>query len=224
VYQCGDCVDNDGDCRIDTADDQCLGPCDNSEDSLYPALPGFNPPPCTQDCFFDRDSGSGNDDCAWSHKCDPLEVAPLYPPEGPTCSYDPTTTVGGRTCTMMSSLQSATCSGTCGPLTPNGCDSFGCCSIAGAPGPVWLGSLVDGSGSCTLAGLNDPALCKPCTQVTSALNDCGHCELCVGTTTLPPDCPVQACAAGAAPCGLPGQAACPADSYCITGCCQPLPL
>ncbi|MDC0743779.1 hypothetical protein [Polyangium mundeleinium] len=31
VYACGDCVDNDGDCKTDTADEQCLDPCDDTE-------------------------------------------------------------------------------------------------------------------------------------------------------------------------------------------------
>jgi hypothetical protein len=225
VYQCGDCLDNDGDCRVDGADDQCLGPCDNSENSLYPAIPGFTGPACTQDCFFDRDSGSGNDACTWTHRCDPLEVPPNYSPEGSTCAYTPTATVGGRTCTQMAGSQSATCTAFCGPLIPNGCDAFGCCTIPGAPSTVWLGStdLASGSPTCTLADVSDPTKCKPCTQVASATNTCEHCELCVGKTTLPPDCTGQSCPAGLAVCGLPGQAACAAGSYCITGCCQPSP-
>jgi hypothetical protein len=71
--------------------------------------------------------------------------------------------------------------------------------------------------------LNDPTRCKPCTQVPSCLNTCEHCELCVGKTTLPLDCVSQTCPAGVTPCGLPGQAACPAGLSCITGCCQSNP-
>ena len=74
VYQCGDCLDNDGDCKVDAADDQCLGPCNNTENSFFGGIPGQNNSPCKSDCFFDADTGSGNDDCYWSHKCDPLEA------------------------------------------------------------------------------------------------------------------------------------------------------
>jgi hypothetical protein len=31
------------------------------------------------------------------------------------------------------------------------------------------------------------------------------------------------CPTGVQPCGVPGQAVCPANSYCITGCCQSIP-
>ena len=45
----------------------------------------------------------------------------------------------------------------------------------------------------------------------------------------PPECgegggpPTQECPPEYPPCGLPGQDPCPADSYCTTGCCVPLP-
>ena len=47
VYECGDCVDNDGDCGIDGKDTQCLGPCDTTEDSGPSQGTGcyFAPPP-----------------------------------------------------------------------------------------------------------------------------------------------------------------------------------
>jgi hypothetical protein len=63
VYECGDCLDNDSDCRIDSSDDQCLGPCDNTENSFYGGIPGQNNAPCKQDCYFDADTGAGNDQC-----------------------------------------------------------------------------------------------------------------------------------------------------------------
>src|SRR5947207_1649807 len=63
VFECGDCVDNDGDGLIDDQDPDCLGPCDNSENNYYGNIPGQAGPACTVDCYFDQDSGSGNDDC-----------------------------------------------------------------------------------------------------------------------------------------------------------------
>lgn len=226
VYRCGDCIDNDGDCATDAADTQCLGPCDNTEDSFFGDIPGQNNSPCKSDCYFDQDTGSGNDDCYWSHKCDPLEVAPAYSPEGSQCSYNPSSNIAGYngSCATAFNAQSATCLGYCGPLTPNGCDCFGCCSIPGAPTTVWLGSENPaGTGSCNLATVNDPTKCKPCTQVTACLNTCAHCEVCIGKPDLPPDCTSQQCPPGIQQCGQPGQNPCPESHTCITGCCQVTP-
>src|SRR5262249_28436075 len=157
---------------------------------------------------FDADTGAGNDDCHWSHECDPYEVAPNYPPEGNKCSYNPRANIPGtqRSCSELNQSQSQQCTNYCGPLTPNGCDCFGCCEIPGAPTTVYLGSENPaGTGSCTLATLNDPLKCKPCTPVASCFNSCARCEVCVGKPELPPDCPNQVCLPSQQPCGLPGQ-------------------
>ena len=226
TYQCGDCLDNDGDCAIDSNDSQCLGPCDNTENSYFGGIPGQNNSPCKSDCYFDADTGSGNDNCYWDHKCDPHEVSPNYAPETSQCSYDPNANIPGtpETCAQLSTAQSAQCAGYCGPLTPNGCDCFGCCAIPGAPTTVWLGSEnPPGTGSCNINTVNDPTKCKPCEQVAACLNPCDTCELCVGKTVLPPQCLQQSCPAGKAACGLPGQPSCPAGSSCITGCCETNP-
>lgn len=222
VYRCGDCLDNDGDCKVDAADDQCLGPCDNSEDSFYGGIPGQNNSPCKSDCYFDADTGSGNDDCYWSHKCDSLEVAPSYAPEGSQCAYNPNASIPGYngSCSSAFTTQSLECTNYCGPLTPNGCDCFGCCAMPGAPTTVWLGSEnPPGTGSCNSATLNDPTKCKPCTQVAACLNSCDTCELCVGKPTLPPGCVGQVCPSGVATCNPLLEQGCPASFSCITGCC-----
>ena len=73
---CGDCKDNDFDGLIDAADDECLGPCDNTEDSYNGDIPGQTNTQCRLDCYFDNDSGSGNDGCYWSHRCDELSIEP----------------------------------------------------------------------------------------------------------------------------------------------------
>jgi hypothetical protein len=226
VYACGDCLDNDGDCQIDDGDDQCLGPCDNTEDSYYGGIPGQNNSPCKSDCYFDQDTGSGNDDCYWSHKCDPLEVPPNYPPEGDQCEYNPNASIPGYggTCGMAYMTQSQACLDYCGPLTPNGCDCFGCCELPNVPYTVWLGSEnPPGTGSCNMGNINDPNLCKPCTQVLACINTCEHCEICIGKPDLPPDCTQQECPAGTQLCGEPGQPPCPDGYTCITGCCQENP-
>lgn len=222
VYACGDCVDNDGDCKIDSQDSQCLGPCDNTEDSFYGGISGQNNSPCKSDCYFDQDTGAGNDDCYWSHKCDPLEVAPNYPPEGSQCAYNPSANIPGYngTCALAYMMQSQTCLDYCGPLTPNGCDCFGCCQLPGVAYTVWLGSEnPSGVGSCNANTITDPLKCKPCTQVQACINTCDTCEICVGQTQLPPGCTEQICPAGVQKCGQVGQPPCPNGYSCITGCC-----
>ncbi|WP_437680801.1 hypothetical protein [Sorangium sp. So ce131] len=197
TYLCGDLIDNDGDGLLDSQDPDCLGPCDNTEDSYYGGIPGQAGPSCTVDCYFDQDSGSGNDDCHWNHQCDPNEVAPGYHPEsnnGEMCAYNPRATTPGaqtQSCSDLQREQSDACHTLCGPLTPNGCDCFGCCELpAGSGDYVWLGSDADGTGegSCSRDGITDPSRCEPCTPVTACLNDCGRCELCLGKDTLPADC------------------------------------
>jgi hypothetical protein len=226
VYQCGNCLDDDGDCKVDSADEYCIGVCSNNEQGYKGNIPGQNNSPCRMDCYFDQDTGPGNDDCYWNHKCDPYEVPPNYPPSGSKCAYDPNANTPGtsQSCSQLNQSQSQACHDYCGPLTPNGCDCFGCCSIPGAPTTVYLGSENSaGDGTCTLANVGNPLLCKPCTQVPACLNTCETCEICIGKPTLPPGCTQQSCPPGVQLCGQPGQAACPGGYYCVTGCCQPVP-
>jgi hypothetical protein len=195
VYQCGDLIDNDGDGLVDQDDPDCLGPCDNTEGSLYGGIPGQAGPECIVDCYFDQDSGPGNDDCYWNHRCDPHEVAPDYTPEaryGAKCAYDPKANTPGtpETCSELYAAQSKQCHDFCGPLTPNGCDCFGCCNLpSGTDHWIWLGSEDDkGNGTCTLDAVNDPTKCQPCEPVAGCLNPCGECEICIGKSKLPPQC------------------------------------
>jgi hypothetical protein len=251
VNECGDCLDNDRDGRIDSRDPECLGPCDNTEGpTLLTGVGGEAGGPCQSDCYFDYGNGPGNDDCQWSHRCDPLSVAPNFYPEGSSCAYD-ARMVGGRDCPATQSMQ---CHNFCRPLTPNGCDCFGCCTFpqlagrgpGGGPGFVWLGSRdTAGNGSCTIAGVTDPMACHPCTPVADCYNECGPCEVCLGRPMPPPECfmsrpdagttdsggtidsggppPPARCAPGIQPCGLAGDSPCPTNAYCITGCCQIVP-
>jgi hypothetical protein len=239
IYQCGDLMDNDGDGKVDSQDPDCLGPCDNTEDSYFGGIPGQEGDPCRVDCYFDQDSGQGNDQCYWSHWCDPNEADPTYYPEpvnGAQCAYDeskPVPTAGPPgTCDELYTEQSQTCIAFCGPLTPNGCDCFGCCELpAGGGKYVWLGSTgADGTSVCSLDVVDDPDKCHPCLPVAACLNGCDKCELCLGKDELPPECmPGEGgaggggtgqCAEGIQPCGLAGQSPCPDQYYCITGCCQ----
>jgi hypothetical protein len=208
--------------------------------------------PCKLDCFWDNGNGSGNDDCYWDHMCDPLEVAPDYHPEGIDCAYDNSIQVTNTlTCDGAFNGQSQTCYDYCGPLVPNGCDCFGCCTFPELTLPsgqgVWLGSMDDKKeGTCTIDDVSDPSKCQPCTIVPGCGNPCETCEICIGKPELPPECggpgaggagqggfnpgsggsggaPTQICPTGFQPCGLPGQSNCPVNEYCITGCCVPVP-
>ena len=74
--QCSDGIDNDGDGKIDYADPECVGPLDNDESSFATGIPGDNMDACKQDCFFDGNSGMGDDHCLWQLQCDPLSHEP----------------------------------------------------------------------------------------------------------------------------------------------------
>ena len=224
VTQCNDGIDNDGDGLVDLGDPECTGPYDNDEGTFATGIPGDNMDACKQDCFFDGNSGMGDDHCLWQLQCDPLS-------HEPKCEYSASyVTMHATTCSISDS-QTQQCVDFCRPLTPNGCDCFGCCTVPGVDHPIRLDSTCK-----TVADFGDPAKCPACTQVTQCLNTCGHCELCLGKTTLPADCftggadggaatdggtPVPQCDPGVQPCGqgLPG---CPETSGCITGCCIPL--
>jgi hypothetical protein len=214
TYECGDCVDNDGDGKIDMKDNGCLGPCDDSEEDLSIGIPGNFNDPCSSDCYYDSNSGAGDDKCEWNLKCDPHETPPnYYPrasgPNGDQCAYNWTGQISGNTSWCQEHYvdggQPKACGDFCAPLTPNGCDCFGCCTFpalsglteavqppgveAGAPRYVFLGSeYPDGGTSCTIDAVNDPTRCHPCTPVKACLNTCETCELCIGKTALPAEC------------------------------------
>jgi len=237
--QCNNCKDDDGDGLIDAADPECVSALDNDESSFGTGIPGDNMDPCKQDCFFDGNSGAGDDGCNWNLKCDPLSPGANA---AKACPYD----ANYHNCPTTQSQQ---CLTVCRTVTPNGCDCFGCCLVPGAPNAIYLAP------TCTAAAFNDPTKCPPCTQVAACNNPCGHCEICVGKPTLPPDCfpppgtgggtgtdggaggmsgaggaPGTGGAGGDVPCsGQPycgpggiDPTTCPASTYCITGCCIPI--
>lgn len=188
LLACGDCIDNDGDGKVDWRDPECLGPCDNTEGpGLESGVGGTTAASCGVDCYFDYGNGPGNDECNWDHRCDPLQ------PELPGCAYDKSL-LGSKKCPAT---QDPLCAKVCGPMTPNGCDCFGCCTFPdlagkgpnGTPGYVWIGAMdASNQSTCTLTTLTDPAKCPACTPVENCLNECGKCEICVGKPTLPPEC------------------------------------
>ena len=86
VTQCNDGIDNDGDGKIDLADPECVSPLDNDESSFATGIPGDNVDACKQDCFFDGNSGMGDDGCQWELKCDPANIGAGA---AASCPYDP---------------------------------------------------------------------------------------------------------------------------------------
>ena len=209
--QCSDGIDNDGDGKIDLQDPECVSPLDNDESSFATGIPGDNVDPCKQDCFFDGNSGMGDDGCNWELKCDPANTGAGA---AASCPYDPT----AHNCPTT---QSPKCLQTCRSVTPNGCDCFGCCVVPGVSHPIRLDP------SCTAANFNDPSLCPICTQQTTCANTCGKCQLCVGKTTLDPSCagtdggtPTPTCPTGQTVCGTDATV-CPGGTMCVTGCCVP---
>lgn len=232
--QCNDGNDNDADGKMDSLDPECVGPCDNDEGSFATGIAGDNIDACKQDCFFDGNSGMGDDGCEWNLKCDSAS------PGGASCPYDATF----RNCPKQ---QSPKCVSNCQKLTPNGCDCFGCCAVTAAGQPV----SVMLTASCTADKFGDAAACPRCTQNTACLNTCGKCEVCVGRPAPDPSCNMSTgvpdgggmggsggtdgggtvdggggtssqCAAGVTSCGPGGQVAataCGVGSYCQTGCC-----
>jgi hypothetical protein len=214
--QCTDCIDNDNDGQMDAWDVECVGPLDNDEGSFATGIPGDNSDPCKQDCFFDGDSGSGNDGCLWELKCDPLS------PGAPDCPFDP----DYNNCPDM---QSQKCIDNCAEYTPNGCDCFGCCEVQ-LPDMTTI-TIKLGPG-CDVEHATDPAVCKPCTQTTTCNNECEECEYCLGKTELPPECDSGSGGAGGsggsgncAPDEIPcsPEVPCPGGLYCLTGCCIDVP-
>jgi len=214
--QCSDGIDNDGDGKIDYADPECVGGLDNDESSYATGIPGDNVDSCKQDCFFDGNSGMGDDHCLWELKCDPLT-------NNASCPYDQSYAQSHTMECSLSASQSQACIDYCRRLVPNGCDCFGCCAVPGASTPIRLVS------TCTAKDFGDPTKCPPCTQVTECMTPCGHCDYCIGKDTLPSDCTTDGgtpytCPTGYTACGTDGVAPsqCPTDTTCVTGCCRPI--
>lgn len=232
-YQCGDCLDNDADGLRDDKDPDCLGPCHNNERGFATGIPSAGGIDCSKlECYYDTNNGPGNDQCAHDHNCDPLN------PSAPSCNYDGNPAIGAASCP---GTQNNTCLTTCRPMTPNGCDCFGCCTATlpdGGTRDIYLGSdLVTGNTgaqACQISNVGNTSSCRACTKVDQCSKGCGVCQLCLGKTTLPPECnnvqpdggitlndggTTARCPATEQPCGLPSDPACPAGLFCQTGCC-----
>jgi hypothetical protein len=209
TYACGDGLDNDGDGFFDLFDPECTGPCDDDESSFQTGIPGDNMD-CKQDCFFDGNSGQGDDGCIWDLRCDPAN-----PGEFIGCEY-----TGGNNCNNQPPNQEQGCIEFCEPFVPPGCDCFGCCTVQTPEGPIDI--FLNSDPECSLDNLD------ACTMCTSQIDDCGtpcvpeDCQVCFGETEPPEGCDGNMCPSGD-PCDADSPDSCPMDFFCYLGCCYPPP-
>jgi hypothetical protein len=205
---CNNGVDDDADGKSDGFDEECTGALDNDEGTFSTGIPGDNSDPKWQDCFFDGNSGAGDDHCRYHADC----LTGDKPASHPDCTV------------------SAECHDFCEARTPNGCDCFGCCTVQ-LDDASSVSVLI--AESCSLENVGDPALCPRCIPSTACGNTCGECELCPGTSIedLAASCnetpgsggaggdapPAYGCDAGRAVCTSTSD--CPGGNYCSLGCC-----
>jgi hypothetical protein len=208
--ECNNCIDDDGDGLIDGADPHCTGPLDDREDSFATGIPGDNVDAVKQDCFFDGNSGHGDDGCDL-HICCLLDQCP---PELSSPPFFP------DRCSVTQA-----CIDNCAPLSPPGCDCFGCCTICDPETNDCYDVLTHPAVApdCALGVISDPDKCPRC--VKNAECNGGGCEpdgciLCPGQTEedLPPECnDMNQCPGGRTPCST--SADCADNQYCSSRCC-----
>jgi hypothetical protein len=197
--ECSNRADDDGDALVDGFDAECTSPFDDDESSFATDIPGDVRDRRCQDCFFDGNSGSGDDGCRIAS----------------SCSADGTTSSATGSCDTCEST--VRCTDSCLGRTPNGCDCFGCCTVH-RPGvdPISV-YLVPG---CSLADADNPEACPRCVQRPDCLNPCGPCELCAGRplADLPAECmAAYECEDGEQVCTV--ASGCPPGYSCQLGCC-----
>ncbi len=204
---CNDGIDNDepADGLVDGFDPECTGPYDNDETSFATGIPGDNSDEKWQDCFFDGNSGAGDDGCRYHSGCLTGDLEPT----DPSCQV------------------TEACVEFCAPRVSNGCDCFGCCEVQSGDASVFIRI----GESCSLENIDDEAACPRCEQSTQCVNTCGECELCPGKTEddLPASCSNSGtgggsgggytCEGGVAVCETSSDCA---GGYCQLGCCVPI--
>jgi hypothetical protein len=209
--QCNNCIDDDEDGQIDGFDIECTGLIDDDESGFATGISGDNIDTKTQDCFFDGNSGGGDDKCAYHTCCifgfDTAAECPsnLQPP-----NYDP------ADCEVT-----AQCIANCGPLVPPGCDCFGCCTLCDGAGCVDVYTNPAVAPECDADVLHDATKCPTCEKLDSCDQPCGPemCILCPGQNPedLPPECTEVMCPTGATTCET--TADCNEFQFCSVGCC-----
>jgi hypothetical protein len=204
-------VDDDGDGLIDGQDPHCISSLDNDEASFATGIPGDNMDLVNQDCFFDGNSGAGDDGCN-QHVC-----CILGAPDQASCPYG-TSQYDPAECGQLSPQ----CVDVCDAITPPGCDCFGCCTQCNDTGcyDVYINPII--SPNCDVDVLGDPDLCAPCTKTEACGTECEPtgCTLCPGQTEadLPPECGgTNTCPEGLQTCDI--TADCGSGYFCSNGCC-----
>lgn len=205
--ECNNCLDDDGDGRIDGFDPECTGAIDDDEASFATGIDNDNVRPHRQDCYFDGDSANRNDGCRL-HLCCLLDgVCPDFLRPG---QFDP------DDCTP-----SDRCAANCAPLAPPGCDCFGCCRLCNDEGCFSVVTHPEVAPDCTAEVADDRSKCPRCSFSRDCGRVCGpnRCILCPGMdeADLPANCSSAVCPPRSAVCS--GQADCAADEYCADGCC-----
>lgn len=210
---CNNCLDDDHDGTIDGFDLECTGALDDDEGSFSTGIPGDNIDTVRQDCFFDGNSGSGDDGCN-IHVCCLLGAPDQAScPFGPQ-QYDPAS---------CSQPQPERCRMNCFDVTPPGCDCFGCCTVCDPVTNQCFDVITNPATApnCDATTIADPNACPRCEKQPSCNNPCNNeqCILCPGQTPddLPDTCNGQSCPVGSAVCGT--GVACPEGQFCIGGCC-----
>jgi len=196
--QCANGIDDDGDGKVDGFDEECTGATDNDEGSFATGISGDNKDPKWQDCFFDGNSGAGDDGCRYHTDC----LTGDLPDDDPSCTV------------------TQACVDFCVQRTPSGCDCFGCCTFDTTDGPL---SVQIGL-TCDYDDIEDAESCPRCTPSTQCNNECGECELCPGKDSLPETCEeeVPQCDDGRQACDE--QNPCPQNYWCQLGCCVLVPI
>jgi hypothetical protein len=165
ICACSDGEDNDGDGTLDGNDSECTGPFDDDEGTFATGISGDNKDGKWQDCFFDGNSGAGEDGCRYHTDC----LTGDLPADDPDCRV------------------TEQCKEFCEPLSPPGCDCFGCCEVQTDDGEM-VSIIV--SDSCSIEQIDDEKACPRCKPTTICENECGECEICLGMTydDLPDSC------------------------------------
>jgi hypothetical protein len=211
--QCSDCIDNDNDGQIDGFDVECTSTADNNEGSFATGISGDNIDAKNQDCFFDGNSGGGDDGCATPTCCLLGYSHDECAAKGLGNNFDPATD-----CPAPSQM----CIDYCQPAASPGCDCFGCCTICDSDSCRDIAVNPAVSPQCTLETLDDEAKCLSCTKSTTCGGStCGGetCTLCPGQTSedLPSSCGGTTQCPGSTVCT--GSADCDAGDFCSAGCC-----
>ncbi len=200
--ECTNCADDDGDGRIDGFDPECTSAYDDDESGFGTGIPGDNIDSMRQDCLYDGNTGTNDDMC-----------------DARACCFTNSCAAGPDADSCMSS---APCVAFCQPLTPPGCDCYGCCTICqdGTCHDVIIHPAV--APECDVEVLDDPSKCPVCTPNPTCRVPCdpSSCILCPGQTVddLPDEC------SGANTCPGAGLACehstdCNVGQYCNVGCC-----